>query len=109
MSEEVEKSNLDPTPVNSSDEKNSLKKDKLALLRSDSEKAKAWIVKGLVIIFGSTIACCFALVIVEVIFPGGNREDAKDIVTLILVAETGIFGTVIGFYFGDRSKSKENQ
>ena len=102
---EVEESDLETVD---SDKKQFIKKGKLVDLRTDSGKAKAWIVKALVIIFGSTIACCFALVIVEVIFPGGNREDAKDIVTLILVAETGTFGTIIGFYFGDRSKSKEN-
>lgn len=105
MSEEVEKSSLDITPASSSEAKQALKKGKLIDLRSESEKAQAWIVKALVIIFGSTIACCFALVIVELIFASGSREDLKDIVTLILVAETGICGTVIGFYFGDRSKS----
>ncbi len=101
---EVEKSDLDTTPVDS-DAKQINKKGKLIDLRSGSEKTKAWIVKGLVIIFGSTISCCFALVIVEIIFQGGKTEDWKDIVTLILVAETGIVGTVIGFYFGEVSKS----
>lgn len=97
MSEEVEKSDLDIKTIDS--------KGKSADLRSTSEKAKAWIIKALVIIFGSTIACCFALVIVEIIFPRGNAEDWKDIVTLVLVAETGIVGTVIGFYFGEVSRS----
>ncbi len=101
---EVEKSDLEITAIDS-DEKQTSKKGKLVDLRSTSEKAKAWIVKALVIIFGSTIACCFALVIVEIIFPRGNAQDWKDIVTLILVAETGIVGTVIGFYFGEVSKS----
>jgi hypothetical protein len=103
MSEQVEKSDLDTTPIDS-DAKQINKKGKLVDLRSDAERAKAWIVKALVIIFGSTIACCFALVIVEIIFSRGNVEDWKDIVTLVLVAETGIVGTVIGFYFGEVSK-----
>ncbi|PSB31453.1 hypothetical protein [Chlorogloea sp. CCALA 695] len=101
---EVEKSDLDTTLVDS-DAKQINKKGKLIDLRSGSEKTKAWIAKALVIIFGSTIACCFALVIVEIIFQGGKTEDWKDIVTLIIVAETGIVGTVIGFYFGEVSKS----
>lgn len=101
---EVEKSDLDITAIDNN-EKQPTKKGKLVDPRSTSEKAKAWIVKGLVIIFGSTIACCFALVIVFIIFPSANAEDWKDIVTLILVAETGIVGTVIGFYFGEVSKS----
>ena len=101
---EIEKSNLDPTPIDS-DAKQINKKGKLVDLRSGSEKTKAWIVKALIIIFGSTIACCFALVIVEIIFHSGKTEDWKDIVTLILVAETGIVGTIIGFYFGEVSKS----
>ena len=108
MFEQVKKNDLDVTPTSNSDEKQPIKKDKLVNLRSDSEKTKAWIVKALVIIFGSTIACCFVLVIVETIFTNSSREDWKDIVTLIIVAETGVFGTVIGFYFGDRTKSKEN-
>ena len=102
---EVEKSDLDITAAIDSNEKQSSKKGKLVDLRSTSERAKAWIVKALVIIFGSTIACCFALVIVEIIFQRGSREDLKDIVTLIIVAETGIVGTVLGFYFGEVSKS----
>jgi hypothetical protein len=101
---EVEKSDLDITAAINNDEKQSSKKGKLVDLRSTSERAKAWIVKALIIIFGSTIACCFALVIVEFIFQGGKTEDLKDIVTLILVAETGIVGTVLGFYFGEVSK-----
>ncbi len=102
---EVEKSDLDITAAIDSDAKQINKKGKLVDLRSGSEKTKAWIVKALVIIFGSTIACCFALVIVEIIFQRGSREDWKDILTLIIVAETGIVGTVLGFYFGEVSKS----
>ena len=102
---EVEKSDLDITAAINNDEKPFSKKGKLVDLRSGSEKTKAWIVKALIIIFGSTIACCFALVIVEIIFHSGKTEDWKDIVTLILVAETGIVGTIIGFYFGEVSKS----
>ncbi len=101
---DVEKSDLETVAVDSN-EKPFSKKGKSADLRSTSEKAKAWIVKALVIIFGSSIACCFALVIVEIIFGRNNAEDWKDIVTLVLVAETGIVGTVIGFYFGEVSKS----
>ncbi len=101
---DIEKSDLEIVAVDS-DEKPFGKEGKSADLRSTSQRAKAWIVKALVIIFGSTIACCFALVIVEIIFPRGSADDWKDIVTLILVAETGIVGTVIGFYFGEVSKS----
>ena len=102
---EVEKSDLDITAAIDNNEKQSSKKGKLVDLRSGSEKTKAWIVKALIIIFGSTIACCFALVIIQIIFQRGSGEDWKDTVTLILVAETGIVGTVIGFYFGEVSKS----
>ena len=102
---EVEKSDLDITAAINNDEKQSSKKGKLVDLRSTSERAKAWIVKAFVIIFGSTIACCFALVIIGIIFQRGKTEDWKDIVTLIIVAETGIVGTVLGFYFGEVSKS----
>lgn len=107
MSEDLKKSDA-VVPEITVDENNSItasKKDKVVDLRSGSEKAKAWVVKALVIIFGSTIGCCFLFVVVETIFSSGNREDLKDIITLILVAETGIVGTIIGFYFGDRSKS----
>lgn len=99
MSEQIEKQDLE-TAIDS-DKKQTSKKSRPVDLRSTSERAKAWIVKALVIIFGSTIACCFALVIVEIIFGRSNFDDWKDIVTLIIVAETGIVGTVIGFYFGE--------
>ena len=105
MFEQVEKSDLDITAAINNDEKPFSKQGKLVDLHGDSEKTKAWIVKALVIIFGSTIACCFALVIIQIIFQRGKTEDWKDIVTLIIVAETGIVGTVIGFYFGEVSKS----
>ena len=104
MSEQVEKKDLETAAIDSN-EKQISKKGKLVDPRSTSEKAKAWVAKALVIIFGSTIACCFALVVIEIIFGRSNFEDWKDIVTLILVAETGIVGTVIGFYFGEISKS----
>lgn len=107
MSEDLKKSDL-VVPKITVDENNSItasKKDKVVDLRSESEKAKAWVVKALIIIFGSTIGCCFLLLIVETIFPSGNRENLQDIVTLILVAQTSIVGAIIGFYFGDRSKS----
>jgi hypothetical protein len=100
MFEQVEKQDLETSAIDS-DEKQTSRKDKLVDPRSTSERAKAWILKALVIIFGSTIACCFALVIVEIIFGRGNFDDWKDIVTLIIVAETGIVGTIIGFYFGE--------
>lgn len=104
MSEQVEKSDIETVAIDS-DEKQTSKKGKPVDPRSTSERAKAWIVKALVIIFGSTIACCFALVIIEIIFGRSNADDWKDIVTLIVVAETGIVGTVLGFYFGDRTLS----
>lgn len=106
MSEDLKKSDS-VVPEITVDENNSItasKKGKVVDPRSESEKAKAWVVKALVIIFGSTIGCCFLLLIVETIFPNGNRENLQDIVTLILVAQTSIIGTIIGFYFGDRSK-----
>jgi len=106
MFEDLKKSDS-VVPEITVDENNSItanKKGKAVDLRSESEKAKAWVVKGLVIIFGSTIGCCFLLLVVEAIFPSGNRENLQDIITLILVAQTGIFGTIIGLYFGDRSK-----
>lgn len=108
MSEDIKKSDSVVPEIVNIDENNSItasKKDKLVDLRSGLEKSKAWIVKALVIIFGSTIGCCFLFIIVETIFSSGNREDLKDIITLILVAQTSIVGTIIGFYFGDRSKS----
>lgn len=73
--------------------------------RSEVEKAKAWIIKALVIIFGSTIGCCFVLIALEIIFPSSDREMLKDTATSILFAETVILGTILGFYFGDRSQS----
>lgn len=103
MFEQVEKQDLETAAIDSN-EQQPLKKGKSVDPRSTSERAKAWIVKALIIIFGTTIACCFALVAIEIIFGRSNADDWKDIVTLILVAETGIVGTVIGFYFGE-SKS----
>lgn len=107
MYEDVEKSDLVVPEVVNIDDNNSItsKKAKAVDLRSESEKAKAWVVKALVIIFGSTIGCCFLLLIVETIFSNGNREDLHNLVTLILVAQTGTIGTILGFYFGDRTKS----
>lgn len=80
------------------------KHSKLVDAQSVAEKAKAWIVKALVIIFGSTIGCCFVLMAVKIIFPNSQLEDLAGIVTLILVVEAVIVGTVLGFYFGDRSQ-----
>ncbi|KJH72836.1 hypothetical protein [Aliterella atlantica] len=96
--------NVEQNDVVDSDKNLLPKHNKLVGTQSEVEKAKAWIVKALIIIFGSTIGCCFVLVALEIIFPSSNKETLKDIVTSILFAETVILGTVLGFYFGDRSK-----
>lgn len=108
MFKNVEKNDSGVAEVENTDDNKSIptsKKGKLIALRSESEKTKAWIVKALLIIFGSTVGCCFLLIAIEIVFPSTNKEDFKDIVTSILVAQTAIIGTVLGFYFGDRSKS----
>lgn len=73
--------------------------------RSEPEKTKAWLAKALVIIFGSTIGSFFLFIVVEMLFPSADKEDLKDILTLILISETGIIGTALGFYFGNQSKN----
>lgn len=75
-------------------------------LRSEQEKTRAWLAKGLVIIFGSTISAFFLFILIKIIFPTSvNTEDLKDLLTLILTSEVGIVGTALGFYFGNQSKS----
>lgn len=96
--------NIEQNDVVDSDKNLSHKHSKLVGTQSEVEKTKAWIVKALVIIFGSTLGCCFALIALEIIFPSSNKETLKDTVISILFAETVILGTVLGFYFGDRSK-----
>lgn len=103
MSDKVEKDSA-ITEVVDIDKNLSPKHSKLGDRQSQAEKAKAWIVKALVIIFGSTIGCCFVLMAIDIIFSSSSGAEFKDTVTLILFAETIIVGTVLGFYFGDRSK-----
>lgn len=83
-----------------------VKEGKLVEIRSEQEKTRAWIAKALVIIFGSTIGGVLFFISIEVLFPHNvSKEDLKDISTLILISETGIVGTVLGFYFGNHSKN----
>lgn len=70
------------------------------------EKTKAWLIKGLIIIFGSTISVLSLFILIKIISPNSvNTEDLKDLLTLILTSEVGIVGTALGFYFGNQSKS----
>jgi len=72
---------------------------------SEQERTKAWLVKALVIIFGSTIGGFLFIIETGSLFSFADKEDFKDILTSILIAETGIIGTALGFYFGSRSKN----
>lgn len=86
--------------------KSAVTEGRLVELRSEQEKTRAWLTKALVIIFGSTISGFFLFIVIGIAFPNAvNKEDLKDLLTLILTSETGIIGTALGFYFGNQSKS----
>jgi hypothetical protein len=70
------------------------------------EKTRAWLAKGLVIIFGSTISAFFLFILIGIVFPTSvNTEELKELLILILTSEVGIIGTALGFYFGSQTKS----
>lgn len=86
--------------------KSAVKTEVVVDLRTEQEKTRAWLAKGLLIIFGSTISAIFLFILIAIVFPTTvNIEDLKDLLTLILTSEVGIIGTALGFYFGNQSKS----
>jgi hypothetical protein len=53
---------------------------------------------GFVSVFGLTVIFSFL-----VIFFGANWVSAKELIQLLLPAETALLGSALGFYFGSRS------
>jgi hypothetical protein len=60
--------------------------------------------------FGGTILISFGLLTFALIkqFDTPHWSLAKDLIGNLLAAETGLFGTVLGFYFGGKAASRQN-
>lgn len=52
-----------------------------------------WLLSG-------SLICSFIILGGVVFIKGSDKETAKDLVALILTSQTGLVGTVLGFYFG---------
>jgi hypothetical protein len=78
--------------------------------KQEDSDVRARLAYVLAIIFGATILISFGLLM----FALNEQLDAphwgpaKDLISNLLAAETGLFGTVLGFYFGGKAASKQN-
>ena len=66
----------------------------------DREKVRGWIAISLIILLIALIAMLFLAILTSVVTVG----DLDKIVATVLTPIMGIVGTVIGFYFGEKSK-----
>ncbi|MFM7690092.1 MAG: hypothetical protein ACKPAC_11645 [Alphaproteobacteria bacterium] len=66
----------------------------------DREKVRGWIASALIILLIGLISLLF----VAILFRMVRVDDLDKIVATVLTPIMGIVGTVIGFYFGEKSK-----
>jgi len=58
---------------------------------------------GLAFIFAGTIGLIFLVIFLSKAL-GLDSEMLRDLVSVLISAETGLFGTVLGFYFGGQTR-----
>ncbi|MBD2188986.1 hypothetical protein H6F41_12630 [Pseudanabaena sp. FACHB-723] len=81
------------------------------------ETTRSWLATFLTYTLAGTIAASFCLIISLIIMSGFIVDEkknssfdktstlAKDLITFILTAQTGLIGTALGFYFGSRGNA----
>ena len=72
--------------------------------RGLDDLARSLIALALTILFGVTIVLAFAKT--------GNATtwaNAKDLLNMLLPAETGILGSALGYYFGTRDRQRQDR
>ena len=67
------------------------------------EDVRATLAYFLAFIYAGTILGAFILLFISKQYGKPDWTDVKDLVTTILSAETALFGTVLGFYFGGKT------
>lgn len=69
-------------------------------IAESQESTRSNLAIGVIIIYGATLLLSFI-----VIGFGLNKDQRKEILTLILTSQSTIIGGAVGFYFGNRSTS----
>ena len=67
------------------------------------ERVRGALTVGLFVVFAVTIAVCLAVVALA---DASRWETVKDLLQILLPAETGLLGSAAGFYFGTRAGTK---
>lgn len=109
-------SDLSPVQFNKPDIQ-SINPNQSASLPDRQETTRAWLATFLTYTLAGTITTSFILIISLVVMSGfivdekkTNSFDktsalAKDLITFILTAQTGLIGTALGFYFGSKGNN----
>ena len=118
VSEHTKKDISDLSPVQSNKpDIQSINLNQGATLPDRQETTRAWLATFLTYTLAGTITTSFILIISLVVMSGfivdekkTNSFDktsalAKDLITFILTAQTGLIGTALGFYFGSKGNN----
>ncbi len=109
-------SDLSPVQSNKPDLQ-SINPNQGATLPDRQETTRAWLATFLTYTLAGTITTSFILIISLVVMSGFIVDEkknssfdktsalAKDLITFILTAQTGLIGTALGFYFGSKGNS----
>lgn len=88
------------------------KKSIVDSLQLKQENTRSTLASILIVILISTYVGCFIILGYLISYPEiktGNKSElftyTKDIFTLLLTTQTGLVGTVLGFYFGSRNNN----
>jgi hypothetical protein len=87
-------------------------------LADKQETTRAQLAISLINILRNTIIASFALIGVLILVSGWIDKDetekfdktsslAKDVIVLIITAQTGLIGTALGFYFGSKNTNND--
>jgi hypothetical protein len=87
-------------------------------LEEKQENTRSELAKFLIRMLAGTLVASFSLIIILIVMTGLVDERkketlketsslVKDLVTLILTAQTGLIGTALGFYFGSRGDGND--
>ncbi len=117
-SEPITKGISDLSPVQSNKpDLQSINPNQGDTLPDKQEKTRAWLATFLTYTLAGTITTSFILIIGLVVMSGFFVDEkrnssfdktsalAKDLITFILTAQTGLIGTALGFYFGSKGNS----
>ncbi len=72
-----------------------------ATVEQKRESVRAWIALMLLAIFGLTVIAA----LLAVIFSDAESQVVKDLLEVLLPAETALLGSAVGFYFGAESRN----